>query len=833
MSQNRKRSFENGNSYNADANRRYGDTQGKRPRQEQRGPAEIGSYFSTIRSVNQLSQRLHSDLHLLILDEIDVKNNEDFVLDRNSQTCALELVQCSFRSSGELPRDLLLFLSSVTTLQDVKFLGTHLDSQQWSSIVHHIAQNSSIRSVSISSDSLKVDALLPLIHTYRLEYLQLGDVKLEKELLRELLCTKNLKTLELKRPDIPPSCFDSILSEIHGKDVMVAQFIITEEQPSDTTLQWTKFDAPILKAQLAPSLSNSETLIICQESKEDVVLHTIGCSTSDAASRPKLMKQVATAFHRLPPGVLAVVPSSSLHSSLSPLVSQNPSSSSRFESSEAAPSVSSTLPSSTSSNSDVAFKFGTHKAKLIVVEFPVLTPNKSLREMVDSEVMPLLFSCLHQLQDNGHLVLVDVVNYFRSNAHADLKEYVDMVWSEAEKRMCAFFNTERVGCWLSSRAMKRRINILSTHAGSVDTSPLYAVDGDLVPGLSSVWSSSPILPKMWCWKKVATSLSVEYGRFLLSHELYSAFNVHSLTFSQRRDIQAILEQWFMLRANGEDGDRYPIQELVSKRMCSEKEAESWVSYITSIAMRPPPTPLHLSAQRIDLPQEHDHPLVTMLKYGVFSEKLQRSRVDSLLSAAIRRGSLHPLDDLLIMAMRYGTVFGNFRQYCTNEKLFQELVDSGVHCEGFASPFNAQILICRPPDMKSVPNPQQQWDPTFCSCFQDSDAIFGSLGSFFQQTFDGMHVFLNPPTVDSVLTKTMRYIHEQMESYPCKFHVLLPAWEDLLAYQLGTTSPLLVRNRTIDSNTYPSQNPYSGESHPSGKKFILLSFESKLWKQMHP
>jgi hypothetical protein len=77
---------------------------------------------------------------------------------------------------------------------------------------------------------------------------------------------------------------------------------------------------------------------------------------------------------------------------------------------------------------------------------------------------------------------------------------------------------------------------------------------------------------------------------------------------------------------------------------------------------------------------------------------------------------------------------------------------GVTIEGFASPFNSQIIRFSDKDL-----PMQ-----FCSLFPDVDAIFGSIGSFFDNEFAGTKVTINPPFILDIMNRTADKCIEDLE-----------------------------------------------------------------------
>merc|ERR1711981_309496 len=87
-----------------------------------------------------------------------------------------------------------------------------------------------------------------------------------------------------------------------------------------------------------------------------------------------------------------------------------------------------------------------------------------------------------------------------------------------------------------------------------------------------------------------------------------------------------------------------------------------------------------------------------------------------------------LRSVFILLSRYQAVSGAGFQCSLPPAVFECLEALwGVECEGFASPFNCYFGANR-----------------YCSAFADTDMVFGSRGSFFQQDIKRGSFELNPP-----------------------------------------------------------------------------------------
>jgi hypothetical protein len=296
----------------------------------------------------------------------------------------------------------------------------------------------------------------------------------------------------------------------------------------------------------------------------------------------------------------------------------------------------------------------------------------------------------------------------------------------------------------------------------------------------------------YVWRKVETNIHKEYNIYQNSRQL--------LKFASG----AILERWFILRANGEDADKFIIDTFLSESIPKNKAIES-ASKMYKL-MSKTSTVL---AEKTEIATKKDDNLVSFF-YEKFRCTLPLARYELLIREAIKRGSQNATQDIGLMLMRYVSTFGFYRQFSLNLALYQQMVDNGATIEGFASPFNAQIL-----EVKSDGLMQ------FCSLYPDTDQVFGSIGNFFYGNFSNKNVALFPPTVEEILNKTADKILCELDSHPSTFQIVLPEWDDLAAYISLSASPYLKSRLFIDSDKYPSVNPFTGLIHKSNRKFVLF------------
>lgn len=125
------------------------------------------------------------------------------------------------------------------------------------------------------------------------------------------------------------------------------------------------------------------------------------------------------------------------------------------------------------------------------------------------------------------------------------------------------------------------------------------------------------------------------------------------------------------------------------------------------------------------------------------------------------------------ALRYALLAPGGQQWGLPQQHVDELyAEYGVRNEAFASPFNSR-LVGKP-------------DARFCSLFSDTDAVFGSLGSFFAlERLPPGNWVVNPPFIvdllDRAANKCIRHLDEGADE-SLTFYFIMPAWTDCAAYE---------------------------------------------------
>jgi hypothetical protein len=112
-----------------------------------------------------------------------------------------------------------------------------------------------------------------------------------------------------------------------------------------------------------------------------------------------------------------------------------------------------------------------------------------------------------------------------------------------------------------------------------------------------------------------------------------------------------------------------------------------------------------------------------------------------------------LRQLLTTAIRYASIYAETRHIGPPQKVYDAFYNWGIRNEGFASPFNARLL--------------GKESARFYSLFPDTDAPFGSGGSFFQlaEPKNPGHWSLDPPFLPETMNQVDEKIRKWQEKYP--------------------------------------------------------------------
>lgn len=188
---------------------------------------------------------------------------------------------------------------------------------------------------------------------------------------------------------------------------------------------------------------------------------------------------------------------------------------------------------------------------------------------------------------------------------------------------------------------------------------------------------------------------------------------------------------------------------------------------------------------------------------------------------INKGSIEQITASL---MRYMSLLPNGQQWAIPISTYTIYTAAAVHIEGykkviegFASPFNSQILMIDQPNTY------------FCSLFRDLDYPFGSLGSFFDidDEFSDSYVIVNPPFIESILLLAAIKCISSMDRYLCKFVFYGPNWTDAGFYKTLSETKYLVSRETLLRRTYHYEDLMNNKLIKANFDSVIFVMESKI------
>jgi hypothetical protein len=178
------------------------------------------------------------------------------------------------------------------------------------------------------------------------------------------------------------------------------------------------------------------------------------------------------------------------------------------------------------------------------------------------------------------------------------------------------------------------------------------------------------------------------------------------------------------------------------------------------------------------------------------------------------------------ALRYALLAPGGQQWGLPQRHVDELyAEYGVRNEAFASPFNSR-LVGKP-------------DAQFCSLFLDTDAVFGSLGSFFAlERLPPGNWVVNPPFIadllDRAADKCIRHLDESADE-SLTFYFIMPAWADCAAYTALHRSQYKRAELHLRPGRYAYEAPDGTAVHTRAASFYFAlsrSTRGKTAKALH-
>jgi len=163
------------------------------------------------------------------------------------------------------------------------------------------------------------------------------------------------------------------------------------------------------------------------------------------------------------------------------------------------------------------------------------------------------------------------------------------------------------------------------------------------------------------------------------------------------------------------------------------------------------------------------------KVGRYRETAAEQALERMIGAGGREATLRAL-------LRYGALGAYSSSWGIPFDAARALYDEfGVRFEGFASPLNSRLMGLE--------------GAAFCSLFPDTDAPFGSIGSFFEAgpaAGSGGAWMVNPPYTEGLLARAAEVVLTRAKADPAyEAYFMCPRWTDAEAYRRLAESPHLV------------------------------------------
>ena len=201
-------------------------------------------------------------------------------------------------------------------------------------------------------------------------------------------------------------------------------------------------------------------------------------------------------------------------------------------------------------------------------------------------------------------------------------------------------------------------------------------------------------------------------------------------------------------------------------------------------------------------------------YGNFKFNISSNRLQLLRSFATD-------EQIATMIIRYSCLLPRGQQWSIPNKIYRKIVEKyDINFEGFASPMNSQLLGILGKNTE------------FCSLFRDTDACFGSKGSFFTQNLVNKRCIINPPYILDIINRTINYC--QIQCYRAKKEekdilmiIVVPKWIDAEFYQTLLKSEHLIFKLDHQPKSYYFENDNKSILAHFATTWFILGYGSKI------
>lgn len=323
-------------------------------------------------------------------------------------------------------------------------------------------------------------------------------------------------------------------------------------------------------------------------------------------------------------------------------------------------------------------------------------------------------------------------------------------------------------------------------------------------------------------KDYLKQIIIEYQKYLTTFDILDYLQNNCKSDYQKYEAKNILERWLLSGSNNMEKkaiDDKMIGELLDKKIAKTKEESELMQQKVRIMYdRKYESESNEINYKIEINKSAKF---TDLRYGKFTKRIMNDRFEIM--------EKYGIENILLSALKYKSIISTSQQWHIPFKCYLNYVRNyGVEVEGFASPFNSQIML-----YKSKPDSKQNL--RFCSIFPETDKIFGSLGDFFENDFQNKTVSVNPPYILDILNKTSKKCIDECQKAEIngnkvRFYIIMASWKDCQAYEELITSKYLVYTQELLANKHFYMD--SNDLDKGYQKKILSRFNSTVLVLAH-
>lgn len=280
-------------------------------------------------------------------------------------------------------------------------------------------------------------------------------------------------------------------------------------------------------------------------------------------------------------------------------------------------------------------------------------------------------------------------------------------------------------------------------------------------------------------------IEIEYGKWKTTQKQLELLCV-GLGTRKQYEAKNIIERWKLSSHNNLPDSEDKIKSEISEKQISFKPQIVYDKLCFGVTIRP----------------SESQPQIHIKKYAIIDQNCVRYKDYTRRINPIRLNFLKLLGsekDVLMCALRYSSIISGSQQWNIPNSVYSTaIVNYGVTFEGFASPFNSQVLpyICNAKNSFNdqgfeseklfVSNPLKETHKfSFSSLFFDVDEIFGSSGDFFSYKFwvDHTTSYINPPYILGIMEKIPCVITHALDYYfenkiKGRIFITVPNWTDV-------------------------------------------------------